>query len=492
MKIFLSLRSIGIKYRAPLLDIILAITVAIGTVAFYQFSLSPLHYFFADDWSLLYVGEFSHLSGFLSNILPATTYGDRPMGSLFCWIVYNIVGLNNVACHSAILLVHICNVFLLFSIIKKITKSSVDAFVGSSLFSVYFAGGMCVIWFGDPADLMAGTFVLLTLFFYLKGKTRYLLLSATSYFCAMRSKEVTISLVAFLTLGEFFDCFNMEKMMRTSPIKGFQRLLSTMNKLKFHYLAFLIVFGKYFTLFYTQWKTLNNAFSRPAFALGAFVKTVSWFIWRLLYVEFSESAHLANQFLLVILCLLGFIIYKKRYLAVLCFLATVLTVVPMAIFLPDVKTQHILYVPTLFISMMAATLLHSKLRTIKTLAIFCSIFIYYQMFTSDYRKSTMASTITVTSEFKRSYDSIRKIFPKLEPHSDIYILNIPGPFNLFDYGSTMGGSFAMKIMYHDKSITTITYKTKNQVEKLYAGDKFPKAIVNYEKDGTLTLIKKDM
>lgn len=176
-----------------LVDALSIFSIVLGAFFCFRFSLSPLHFFFADDWALLYNAEFGGFT-VINTLIPHLTYGDRPMRAFFSWVVYIIFALNNVLCHGSLLAVHNINSILLFSIFKKIFRSSTYALCGSVLFSVYMVGDACIIWFGDPADLMAGTFTLLTLFFYLKEKTGFLLLSAACYWLAMRSKEITIPL----------------------------------------------------------------------------------------------------------------------------------------------------------------------------------------------------------------------------------------------------------------------------------------------------------
>ena len=50
----------------------------------------------------------------------------------------------------------------------------------------------------------------------------------------------------------------------------------------------------------------------------------------------------------------------------------------------------------------------------------------------------------------------------------------------------------MKILYHDQTVRTIIYKTKEEVERLYAEDTSPKAILTYSNDGSLVLFKSEM
>ncbi len=206
-KAFYQFRSEGPRRFATLL-----LLLAIGLVNF-NWLFSPNHFYFADDFSHLFLWVQKDLTSFLS-FIPQTMYNDRPFGQVFYKILADCFGGNYRVQHLILFLIHILNGFLLTLVVGKITcpknaRISLVAIFVAGLFLIWPQTNIPVQWISAAFDLLGATFVLSYLLVYFSGflsKTkiwRILLLSCLVIGMA-RTKESTLLFPSTALLLDIF------------------------------------------------------------------------------------------------------------------------------------------------------------------------------------------------------------------------------------------------------------------------------------------------
>lgn len=148
---------------------------------------------FIKDWKYfptLFTNDYFKISGELSY---------RPLVTLSYFIDYTIWHLNPFGFHLTNLFIHTLNVFLVYSLICKITQDLKLAGISSLFFGIYPVLTETVNSVGFREDLLCATFFLLTLFFYVKiytskYKNTCYSVALLVYFFALLSKEMAITL----------------------------------------------------------------------------------------------------------------------------------------------------------------------------------------------------------------------------------------------------------------------------------------------------------
>ena len=98
--------------------VILALAgVALVLVTYPRFawSLSPEHFFRADDWDWLSNAALLRVPGY-ADLWPRWIYNDRPCGALLITAVYRLAGLDNVVFHGVWVAIHLLNTLLVFAV----------------------------------------------------------------------------------------------------------------------------------------------------------------------------------------------------------------------------------------------------------------------------------------------------------------------------------------------------------------------------------------
>lgn len=134
----------------------------------------------------------------------------RPLNRLVYVIEYHLYGLNPLGYHLFSLLLHIANVFLLFTLGKKIFANSNSALIAALFFAVHPANAEAINFVSGRNNLTATFFVLAALLLFHIGRERdnvmYHLLSALSFLGGLLCKEIALMLLPIL----FFYPFQFE------------------------------------------------------------------------------------------------------------------------------------------------------------------------------------------------------------------------------------------------------------------------------------------
>lgn len=184
---------------------ILTILLIVGVV----YRQLPSVFFQQDEWHafarILLKGP-SHIWSGVS-LIQFLLGETRPLARLFYFLLFSQAGLASFWYAIASLSLHSFNTFLVWVLIKKITKGRTIAVIAALFFGINSIGSQAVTWFGNfNGTLPATSCVLLCLIFYTefqKSQVKlWLLVSSFCFFISLLFKEVGIFLVFFVPIFE--------------------------------------------------------------------------------------------------------------------------------------------------------------------------------------------------------------------------------------------------------------------------------------------------
>ena len=125
----------------------------------------------------------------------------RPFGTLIYWIFWHAFGLSPLPYHIFAWTLHILNVLLLYTLLKRIVGSQYAAAVGVLVFS-FRSNFADIYWsFGTIFELLACSLLFLTILIYAREFSyARLAIVAILYVLAIKSKEMAVTLPAILVL----------------------------------------------------------------------------------------------------------------------------------------------------------------------------------------------------------------------------------------------------------------------------------------------------
>ncbi len=195
------------KLKSALPFLLLAIAVAL------VFANSLGADFIYDDLAFVANNEairtFSPLSKFLLSpeafAQPANDHVYRPLVSFSFAVNYALGGLDVRGYHLTNLLFHAINVFLVFTLLRRIGLDEGASFVGALIFAIHPAHVEAVTWISGRGNVLFLTFFLLSLLLYMRidsiaGARRAVLLGAAvaAYGVSLLSKEMALPLPGLL------------------------------------------------------------------------------------------------------------------------------------------------------------------------------------------------------------------------------------------------------------------------------------------------------
>lgn len=128
----------------------------------------------------------------------------RPTVIAVLSLIHAVAGLHPAAYHLAIVLIHLVNVLLVYSLLRALTATPAAAFFASAVFAVHPVQTAAVSWISGIADPLFAFFVLLAFRLQLaasarRGRTRWLRLGALlSFALALGAKETAAVFPALL------------------------------------------------------------------------------------------------------------------------------------------------------------------------------------------------------------------------------------------------------------------------------------------------------
>jgi len=170
-------------------------TILIGiTILIVVCYLPLLRYFFAQDDFMLLNASAYHLGEELARTFGAIPYHFRPLTEFLYFAgAYKVFGLNATPYHIVSLLIHLCNTWLVYLLLRRLRVSAAPALVATALFGLSVAWFHIVGWITCIQQLVPQSFALLCLLFAVDalrhGSASRWALSITAYVLALFSYE---------------------------------------------------------------------------------------------------------------------------------------------------------------------------------------------------------------------------------------------------------------------------------------------------------------
>lgn len=322
------------------------LALALAVLAVKHWVLSRANIFLMDDYALLFkaattdpVKQFT--------LLAHSVYNDRPFGDFFQYLVAVPLRLNYVAAHALQLALHIANVWLAFYAFRRLACNLWAALLAALAIGIWPWSTMAVQWTTAIYDMLAMFFTVAAVALYAhhlydKNRIKYFTpaLLLLLYMLAVRTKENTIPLPLLLTLeAGYFTLL-------TRRTAGLRRNLAALVPL-YLYLAAVLFNHLHLVQFQSTLYTLKA--TSPYFLSFKPVSMVDKFFQYLLLYFDKKSAAVA-----LFMVFGALLLHPLRFLTLLAMLGFSLLMI-----LPMVNNNHqlYLYMPSLFIMLMAAAML---------------------------------------------------------------------------------------------------------------------------------------
>lgn len=201
-------------------QVLLGALLVVGTLLLY---LPVLHHDFISGWDDDdYVTANVHVRSGLkpANVIWAFTSFEQSNWHPVTWISHmldcQLFGLNPGPHHYVNVLLHAANVFLLFWILQRSTKSVWRSFIVAALFAVHPLNVETVAWVAQRKSLLSALFSLLSIAAYglyaqRGGWKRYLAIVA-AFALALMSKPMAVSLPLLLLLFDYWPLQRLEEL----------------------------------------------------------------------------------------------------------------------------------------------------------------------------------------------------------------------------------------------------------------------------------------
>lgn len=160
------------------------------------------NFFAQDDFSLLLVSQAKNLKEFLLFFRPLKTgIFYRPLSmQLYFFLTNTLFGLRPLAFHLVAFIFHLANIFLVYLLIKIITKNKLTALCVSFCFAVSSIHFMSLFWICEFSLILSAFFSLLAFINYLNKKPSLFMLF---FLLALLSNESTATLPFVILSYEF-------------------------------------------------------------------------------------------------------------------------------------------------------------------------------------------------------------------------------------------------------------------------------------------------
>ncbi len=134
----------------------------------------------------------------------------HPIVTISYAVEYYFFKLDPFVYHVNNILLHLLNVFLVFFIFQRLTKSFAISYIVSFLFAVHPVHVEAVAWISSRKDLLYSVFYLLSMLFYLKiseskNKTNMFILSVLFFTLSCLSKPMAVTLPVILILLDYYQ-----------------------------------------------------------------------------------------------------------------------------------------------------------------------------------------------------------------------------------------------------------------------------------------------
>ena len=132
--------------------------------------------------------------------------------------IYGVFGLNEVAYHVFLILLHAINTFLVFTLLQKLKFSRVASLLAALVFLIHPAQTTSISYIAGVPDVLSPFFILLGLTFFMNKKAVYLTGAVLCFILAILTKELGIILFGLTALIAIYNWKNYKTSERKSKI----------------------------------------------------------------------------------------------------------------------------------------------------------------------------------------------------------------------------------------------------------------------------------
>jgi hypothetical protein len=408
----------------------------------FAWSLSPEHFFLADDWGWLYRSAFLPLSQYVS-LWPGAIYNDRPAGALLITAAYRLFGLDPVAFHRLWLALHLVNVLLVYALGVRLFRPAALAFAAAYAFGNWGASTAAPTWVASVFDLAATTFVLASILSFLSDRAIVRGLSPVFFFLAMRTKENTLLLPVFLLVL---------LLLRVPPDRW---RAEGRRRLRWHFLLLALLaatYGYFYLAGYSGRDVPHDPY-HLRFDLFTLAAGGSYYFHAMLY----RASRLPLPVLAAGAALLAALAARRKGQMVLAGAAGFVLFLLPVIFLVNHRDVLYLYLPAVFFAVALAGLAQAVSELLPwprvrgplaaALALGCFLALPHGRVHRERERAVLADAAFA----KENLEQVRRRFPTLPPGTKFVFVGLPAHFNAFDYGPC----HSLKIAYRDPTLSCV-------------------------------------
>jgi hypothetical protein len=421
------------------------VALVLVTYPHFAWSLSPEHFFRADDWDWLSNAALLRVPGY-ADLWPRWIYNDRPAGALLITAVYRLAGLDNVVFHGVWVAIHLLNTLLVFAAGLRLFRSIPLAWVAACAFGNWSSSTEAVVWVAAVFDLLLGTFILASVLTFLSEKNWVRALSPVFYFLAMRTKEAALLLPVLLLICVLL-CVSRNNW-----------LSECFHRLKWHFCLLGMFIARYGYFFATQYAARippdNPYFLK--FDLLTFIRGLTFYLRSMLYRQgrIPVLVLAAGAALLIVL-----VVARRGKAVVIGAAGFVLFLFPV-IFLPNHRYGFYLYAPSVFFAISWVGLAREAAELIRwpraraPLAAAVALGSFLALPHRTAARQTANWTLEQTARYRQQYRQFRWRYPVLSKGARIVFVGFPRNDSAFDPGPCN----SLKAAYRDDSISCVMLK----------------------------------
>lgn len=444
-------------------------------------TLSPKNGLVFDDYSLLAAVRFSDYDELFS-MLPAKSYNDRSFRMLFLKLLMQLFEDNYLAYHIIFVCFHLANVLLVYFIVRKMLQQAETeewteacAMVAAGVFGIFPTSLMAVQWISSTCDFQCCTFLLLSVWWYLKARDGqysvfYGLCCFGSYWLSLRCKEMSLALPVIFLVYEFG--ISIKKKSRIN--------ISWYNILPFVFMIFYAILlftggqgdtapdDPYFMEF-NPVIMLKNAMRYVALYFDPFNGTMSF--------DGYKSTSIISFILffsLVLFALFVLVRYCKPYLllGLLSIAGSIVVVLPMK----NMQHRLYLYIPSVFIGIFVALCFLQLMQMFPKAGLIKALVILLICYLSNYADGVTNFQnywIAMCEADKNCMTQIARI-DEIPSYTHVYVTGAGKGYNIFYYGP--GNS--LRLHFDDNTIETfLVEEFPDEPEKPYLFLQYDEGII---------------
>lgn len=457
--------------------------------------ISRSNFFVFDDYTYLFNSKFKSYSE-LFNLLPTSTYNDRPIGGIFLKMNHELFGMNYQYQHWTLLILHLVNACLVFRVIQLALKhlnyrKGVLDFIPLAtalLFSVWPKSTMAAQWGAAIFDLLGMTLILLVslVFFNTRINKKYIYFDTAIliilYFFTLRTKEMFIVMPFIFLIYEIIA----QKEQLTKSIRKISLQTKSLIMLSFLYACIIFYYkgsnnvvvdsGSPYFMDFNPILILRNIF-RYFYLYFNFSGS------EFAFAEYRLSGSLITGIFFIALLIVNIIFLRKNkhFIGL-----SIMALMSLGAVLPMRNMQHNLYLyfPSLFIGLMLSIMIYLIVNRIKNYKVKSTILICFLLLSTltvllPSVKANRAYWKSVGENNLYTYNEILNLSTviKNDQYKKIYITNVNNGHHIFLYGP----GFINNYVLDDPSVETILNPTQFDETTSY--------IVLEYNEGTLNILK---